>query len=138
MCFYLQYSVTPSSVFLQMFWCLITSRLSTEIICVLESSIILHGEWQLGRNRPACFSQQGRTWECKQSSIQKSEANFGMLKSALLAQVSFLVESGCAAADRNPWLAIISSKRVPPCFRFRAQASVSATVNGSGIWRGCT
>ena len=80
------------------------------------------------------ISQQGRTWEYKQSSIQKLQANFGMLKSALLAQVSFAVESGCAAADRNPWLAIIRSKRVPPCFRFSVQASVSATVNRSGIW----
>jgi len=65
------------------------------------------------------ISQQGRIWECKQSSIQKSQANFGMLKSALFAQVplvSFPVESGCAAADRNQRLAVIRSERAPPLF----------------------
>lgn len=95
---------------------------------------MVNGSW-VGTGLPV--SQQGRTWGCKQSSIQKLQANFGMLKSALLTQVplvSFLVESGCAAADRNQRLAVIRSERAPPCFRFSVQASVSAAVNGSGIW----
>lgn len=98
------------------------------------SSCVVNGSWV---ETVLPISQQGRTWECKQSSIQKSQANFGMLKSALLVQVplvSFPVESGCAAADRNQRLAMIRSERAPPSFLFSVQASVSAAVNGSGIW----
>lgn len=104
----------PSSFLPQTFWCLIASRLSTEIICVLESDVILRGRWQLGRNRPA-YLTTGQNLGVQTLSF-KSQANFLIPKSSFISQaplISFLVEGSCAARDRNPWLAIIRSERAP-------------------------
>lgn len=91
------------------FWCLVAIGLSAEIICVLESEAILHGGEQLDRSM--CAYLHGRV-----ELLLSSQANFLMLKSAHISQahlLSLLVESSCAARDRSPWLALISSKRAP-------------------------